>query len=77
MDEYQARRQRADAEGIIREVHAYCEGSCPHRERCPGMACKLYRKEMAAKDVLVTLDDAPRWEMPEFGPAGVALEPQL
>jgi hypothetical protein len=74
MDEIQRSRQRADAEGIIREVHLFCEGSCPHREHCPGMACRMYQREMTAKDVLAGLD-APVWDPPTF--AGVILEPRI
>ena len=74
VDEYQRDRQRADAEGIIREVHDYCEHHCPHRERCYGRACKLYVKEMAAKDVIASLD-VPVWDAPTY--AGVILEPRI
>ena len=74
MNTYQKDRQRADAEGIIREVHDYCEGSCPHRESCYGMACKLYVKEQAAKDTIASLD-APTWDPETYG--GVILEPTI
>lgn len=74
MDEYQQDRRRADAEGIIREVHGFCEKHCPHRERCPGMACKQYQREMAAKDVIAELD-APVWDPPTY--AGIILEPTV
>lgn len=72
---HDADRQRADAEGIIREVHGYCWRQCPLRERCPGMECRQYRREQAAKDVLATLDGSP----PDvaIGPAGVVLTPQI
>ena len=77
MEAIQRERQRADAEGIIREVHDLCEHGCPYREHCPGMRCKQYRREQAAKDVLVTLDDLPRWEMPDIGPGGIAMRSTL
>lgn len=51
-------RRRAEAEGIIRVSQHYCQLSCPRRESCPGMECKIYREEAAAKDVLLSLDDA-------------------
>ena len=57
-DEIRAARMRADAEGIIAEVHAYCATRCPRRERCPGMACRQYQREMAARDELFSLEDA-------------------
>ena len=57
-DEILAARKRADAEGIISEVHAYCATRCPRRERCPGMACRQYQREMAARDTLFELEDA-------------------
>lgn len=50
--------QRAEAWSVIREVHAYCARRCPHRERCPGMVCKQYQREMAAKETLRLLDEA-------------------
>ena len=57
-DAIRAARMRADAEGIINEVHAYCATRCPRRERCPGMACRQYQREMAARDTLFELEDA-------------------
>ena len=57
-DEILAARKRADAEGIIHEVHAYCATRCPRRERCPGMACRQYQREMAARDELASLSEA-------------------
>lgn len=75
-DDTIARDERADSWAIIREVHAYCARRCPHRERCPGMACKQYQREMAAKDVIARLDAAPEMEEPEHF-AGVILEPTV
>lgn len=69
--------ERADAWATIREVHAYCARRCPLRERCPGMACKQYQREHAAKDVIARLDEAPEAEMAAIGPAGVILEPTV
>lgn len=60
LTELDAARRRADAEGVIRRVHDYCEGRCSNREHCPGDACKLYREEMAAKDTLIRLDTEAR-----------------
>lgn len=74
METYDQDRQRADAEGIIREVHAYCWEHCPQRERCFGMACKLYVKEQGAKDIIAKLD-APTWDPETYG--GVILEPTI
>lgn len=61
-DEIIAARRRADAQGIIREVHDYCASRCPRRERCPGMECRQYQREMTARDELLSMDDA---EYPE------------
>ena len=73
---YDADRRRAEAEGIIREVHGYCATRCPHREHCPGMECRQYRREMAAKDVIASLD-GPDDEPVVIGPAGVVMEPMI
>ena len=69
-DEIQRQRELAEARGIIRDVHTFCARSCPHRERCPGMECRLYRKEMAAKDVIARHAEA---EERIYGPAGVVM----
>lgn len=55
---------REDADGLIAAVHGYCEKHCPLRDHCPGMRCKLYRREQAARDVLVKSADLPKWEDP-------------
>lgn len=72
-----ADRERADAEGVIREVHGYCARRCPLRERCPGMECKQYRREMAAKDVLASLGSSDDAMTAPIGPGGVVMEPQI
>lgn len=74
-DDSIARDERAESWAIIREVHAYCATRCPHRERCPGMACKQYQREMAAKDVIARLDGEV--EQPAVGPGGIILEPTV
>ena len=75
--EDRAAAERAEAESVIRRVHAYCEGHCPYRERCPGMRCKLYREEQVAKDTLLRLDaEEAAWD-PPIGPGGVILEPTI
>lgn len=71
------RREREinEARGIIREVHVFCARSCPHRTRCPGMECRQYRREMAAKDVIAR--HAPvEGDLP-VGPGDVFLEPTI
>lgn len=69
-------RACADARGIIAEVHAYCARRCPLRERCPGMECRQYRREMEARDVLADYASAPTFDAP-IGVADVILEPQV
>lgn len=73
-DEIKRERELAEARGIIREVHTFCARSCPHRERCPGMECKQYRREMAAKDTIAR--STPTESLPT-GPGGVILEPTI
>lgn len=73
-EEIRRERELADARGIIRQVHTFCASSCPHRTRCPGMECKQYRREMAAKDVIAR--NAPTESLP-VGPGGVILEPTV
>lgn len=68
--------QRRDADLTIIRVHSYCARHCPLREVCPGFRCKLYREEMAAKDVLRSLDEVEAWT-PVIGPAGVVMEPTV
>lgn len=77
MAEVDAMRRRSDAEGIIREVHGYCWTKCPRRERCPGMACKQYQREMAAKDEIASLDDLDAMRDIPTGLGGIFLEPQI
>lgn len=66
----QRERELNEARGIIREVHGYCARRCPISHRCPGMECRQYRREQAAKDVI-----ARSVEVPErvYGPAGVVM----
>lgn len=56
-------RQRNEARGIIRRTHDFCASFCSRSKDCPGMACKLYRAEHEAKDVLNRLDAEERAEM--------------
>lgn len=74
-DEIRRERELAEARGIIREVHAFCATKCPHRERCPGMACKQYQREMAARDVIAR-EVAPSPDVP-VGPGGIIMEPTI
>lgn len=69
--------RRRIGEGVIREVHAYCEGSCPRRESCPGMECRQYRREMAARDELLTLDDIDAQAHAPATAFGVSLAPTV
>lgn len=61
-------RQRNEARGIIRRTHDFCASACSRSKDCPGMACRLYRAEHEAKDVLVRLDADERAEMLEDMP---------
>lgn len=73
-DAIRRERELAEARGIIREVHGFCATKCPHREDCPGMACKQYQREMAAKDVIARA--APVQDLP-VGPGGIIMEPTI
>ncbi len=72
-----AERERIGPEGIIRAVHDYCEHNCPRRERCPGMACRLYRYEQDARDELLTLDGTEQPEQDAPSAYGISLTPTI